>query len=238
MKGFIHSFESLAAVDGKGLRVAVFLSGCPLRCVYCHNPDTWHRGEKEIFAEDLFRKIVRYKPYFGSDGGVTFSGGEPLLQASFIQSVITYLRKEGIGYALDTSGAVELTDTVRAVFEGADEVLLDLKFWDEASYQKYTGASIEGPLKTLSYLNQIGKSCLVRTVVIPGINDSSKVLEKYLVHLKGMKCIRKYELLPFHTMGFFKYEKLGIPNPLLQTSPLSPQVKDELQRFVDRNMKE
>lgn len=237
MKGYFHSFESLAAVDGKGLRVAVFLSGCPLRCVYCHNPDTWHRGEKEISVEELCRKIVRYKPYFGADGGVTFSGGEPLLQAEFLLKAAECLKKEGIGYAVDTSGALELTDAICTVLEGADEVLLDLKFWDDSSYRKYTGASIKGPLKTLSYLNQIGKSCLVRTVVIPQINDSREVLEKYLAHLKGMDCVRKYELLPFHTMGFFKYENLGIQNPLLKTPPLSQKVKDELQAFADQILK-
>ena len=235
MIGYLHSFESLAAVDGAGLRVSAFLSGCPLCCVYCHNPDTWQMNGSKITAEELCRKIKRYKPYFGTNGGVTFSGGEPLLQAEFLLEMIPLLKEAGIGYAVDTSGAVPLSDAVRKVLNDSDEVLLDLKFWDEASYQKYTGVSIENPLNTLRYLNEIGKKCTLRTVVIPQINDSVEVMGKYLDHLKGITCVQKYELLPFHTMGFFKYEKLGIDNPLLQTPPLSPEKKEELQQWIDEN---
>ncbi len=236
MEGFLHSFESLAAVDGEGLRVAAFLAGCPLRCVFCHNPDTWQQGEKRIGAASLAQKISRYQPYFGANGGVTFSGGEPLLQAEFLLEVISHLKQMKIGYVVDTSGFVPLTPAVKEVLSGAQQVLLDLKFWDDASYRAYTGVSIAPTLETLSFLESIGKSTRIRTVVIPGLNDSVAILSRYLPLVKGIGCIKSYELLPFHTMGFFKYEELGVSNPLKSTPALEPAVKDRLQAFMDQNL--
>ena len=238
MKGRIHSFESLAALDGEGLRYAVFLAGCPLRCAYCHNPDTWNPAcGRECEAGELMRKLTRYKPYFGERGGVTFSGGEPLLQVEFLAELIPLLQTEGVGYIVDTSGAVPLTDTVKAVLAGAQSVLLDLKFWDEESYRRYTGKGITQTLATLAYLNGIGKPTRIRIVVVPGINDREEILSQYLAHLKGITCVTQVELLAFHTMGFFKYGELGVPNPLADTPALDPHIKDRLQRFVDAELK-
>ncbi len=232
MKGYIHSFESLAAVDGDGLRCAVFMSGCPLRCIYCHNPDTWYKSEKETGAESLVKKISRYKTYFGKDGGVTFSGGEPLLQAEFIKETIPLLREYEIGYIIDTSGICDLTPDVCEVLKNSQSVLLDLKFWDNESYLKYTGKDMKNVLDTLSYLNSIGKKTVIRTVIVPGINDSEQVLDKYIELISGYSCISKYELLAFHTMGFFKYENLGIENKLKDVSPLSHDTLDKLQAYI------
>ena len=233
MKGYIHSFESLAAVDGDGLRCAVFMSGCPLRCVYCHNPDTWVKSENETDAESLVKKISRYKTYFGKDGGVTFSGGEPLLQAEFIKETIPLLSEREIGYIIDTSGICELTSDVCDVLKNSQSVLLDLKFWDDESYLKYTGKGIEKVLSTLSFLNSIGKKTVLRTIIVPGINDSEEILDKYIELISGYSCISKYELLAFHTMGFFKYENLGIENKLKDTSPLSHDTLDKLQSYIN-----
>ena len=239
MKGYLHSFESLAAVDGMGLRCAVFLAGCPLRCAYCHNPDTWTANVgTETDAEALVRKIKRYKPYFKDNGGVTFSGGEPLLQAAFIREIVPLLAAEGIPYAVDTSGAVVLTDDVKFVLANAQTVLLDLKLWDNESYLQYTKHSWDNTLKTLAYLNEIGKSTWIRTVVVPGINDSEEILERYLQTLKSYACVDKYELLGFHTMGFFKYRESGIENPLVNTPPLDPDKKIALQAFVNKRIAE
>lgn len=235
MLGYIHSFESLAAVDGEGLRCAVFLTGCPLRCVYCHNPDTWYRGNKTIDEMALVNKILRYKPYFGENGGVTFSGGEPLLQPDFLLSVGALLSEEKIPYIVDTSGAVSLTESVKKVLLQSQSVLLDLKFWNDESYRTNTGGGIDPVLKTLSYLDSINKKTVIRTVIVPDINDSEAVLEHYLDLLSGFSCISKYELLAFHTMGFFKYEQLGISNPLLKTPPLSKERLTKLQNFVDHS---
>lgn len=237
MKGYVHSFESLAALDGEGIRYGVFMQGCPLRCAYCHNPDTWEKGGTEFSPEELVKKISRYKPYFGKKGGVTFSGGEPLLQAEFIRKTVPYLREKEINYAIDTSGAVNLSDDVKYVLQNAQLVILDLKFWDNESYKKYTGMSISKVIDTLELLEKIKKRTWVRTVVIPGINDSKETIGKYLEIFKGKKCVEKYELLGFHTMGFFKYENMGIKNHLKDTDPLKKETLKELQNFVDNELK-
>lgn len=233
MNGYIHSYESMAAVDGEGLRYAVFLYGCPLRCAYCHNPDTWYKAGKEITAAELVRKMSRYKPYFRNDGGITFSGGEPLLQAEFIQETIPLLKKENINYIIDTSGAVKLNDTVKYVLSHAQSVLLDLKFWDNESYIKYTGKDMTATLNMLDYLDSIGKKTTIRTVVVPGVNDNEEILSKYLKHVKDKKCVAKYELLAFHTMGFFKYENLGIENRFADKPALDKEVKEKLQNYIN-----
>jgi len=238
MKGYIHSFESMAGVDGDGLRFAVFLAGCPLRCAYCHNPDTWSSSGREMTGQELVSKIARFKPYFGNRGGATFSGGEPLLQSEFLENVAALLEKEGIGYVIDTSGAVPLTSSVRSVLIHSEEVLLDLKFWNEETYLRYTGTPMKPVLETLSFLEEIQKPTVLRTVVVPGMNDREEILRQYVSYAAGHQCVKRYELLPFHTMGFFKYEKLGIPNPLENTPPLSGERLDQLQKYVDFLMKE
>ncbi len=234
MDGFIHSYESLAAVDGDGLRYAVFMAGCPLRCVYCHNPDTWNmKVGTKISDIELCQKLKRYKPYFKNDGGVTFSGGEPLMQADFLISVSRLLEKEEIRYAVDTSGEIPLSSTVKEVLKNSQMVLLDLKFSDNENYKRYTGKDMENVIKTLNYLEEINKKTVIRTVVVPGINDDENILKSYIPYIKGKKCVSKYEILPFHTMGFFKYENLGIENPLKDTKALENKRKTELQNFVN-----
>ena len=232
----IHSFESLATLDGDGVRYAIYLNGCPLRCVYCHNPDTWGVSGDDYTAEDLFNKIKRYKPYFGQNGGVTFSGGEPLLSAPFINEVAPLLKDAGINYALDTSGQVDMTEDVKKVIIGSELVILDLKFWDNESYFKYTGKTMMKTLTTLYFLNAIEKRTWIRTVIVPGINDSKEVLDKYIEILKLYPFIEKYELLGFHTMGFFKYEKLGIDNPLKNVPPMDQAKLKELQDYVNEKL--
>ncbi len=236
MQGYIHSFESMAAVDGEGVRYAVFLSGCPMRCVFCHNPDTWNMSKNSMSPEELAQKISKYKPYFKNNGGVTFTGGEPLLQAEFIKETIPLLKEKGINYAIDTSGAVELTDTVKHVLENSQTVLLDLKFPDDEGYLKYTGHTMEKTLNMLDFLESIGMPTRIRTVIIPDINDTEEELQKYIMHIKDKKCIYKYELLAFHTMGFFKYDELKIENPLKDTKPLDMKVRDRLQKFVNSKL--
>ena len=231
MEGIIHSIESLAAVDGEGLRCSVFLSGCPLRCAYCHNPDTWEMQGKRTSSYDLVRKIARFRPYFGENGGVTFSGGEPLLQAPFLREVAELLLQEKIPYILDTSGHVEATDDVLFLLKYAQGVLLDLKFWDNDSYLLYTGKGIQKTLDVFRILNDYDIPTTVRTVVVPNLNDTIEHIDAYLNVLSDFSCV-KYELLPFHTMGFFKYEKLGIHNPFQSKKALSQDKLIELQSYV------
>ena len=233
----IHSFESLATLDGDGVRYAIYLNGCPLRCVYCHNPDTWGVSGEDYSAEDLFNKIKRYKPYFGQNGGVTFSGGEPLLSAHFINEVAPLLKEANINYALDTSGQVDMNDETKKAITNSELVILDLKFWDNDSYFKYTGKTMAKTLTTLYFLNAIQKRTWIRTVIVPGINDSKEALDKYIEILKLYPFIEKYELLGFHTMGFFKYENLGIDNPLKDVPPMDQDKLKDLQSYVDSKLK-
>ncbi len=236
MIGYIHSYESMAAVDGHGIRYAVFLSGCPLRCAYCHNPDTWASGASKTISDgELAHKAMRYKPYFKNGGGITFSGGEPLLQADFINAVGEKLARLDIGYTLDTSGAVPLTDSVKRAVSGADGILLDLKFSCDADYIKYTGQGIARVLDMLGFLDTLSVPVTLRTVIVPGINDTEGALDSYIEIAKAHPSIKKYELLPFHTMGFFKYENLGIENRLNDTPPLSPERHRELTEYLASN---
>lgn len=236
MQGFIHSFESLAAVDGSGLRYGVFFAGCPLRCAFCHNPDTWSNCGTAYTEKQLVKKISRYKPYFKNSGGATFTGGEPLLQADFIASLVPHLKEYDINYIIDTSGAIPLSDNVKYVLENSQCVLLDLKFWDDNSYKKYTSFGIDNTLKTLDFLETVKKEVWIRTVVIPGINDTEEKISKYVDIVKNYKCVTKYELLAFHTMGFFKYENLGIQNPLVGTPALDIDIKNKLQNYVNKEL--
>lgn len=229
----VHSFESMGARDGEGIRFVVFLAGCPLRCVYCHNPDTQEPSGKEYTPEEIAKKALRYKPYFKSGGGVTFSGGEPLLQSDEIVKTASLLKKEGISYALDTSLALPLTDSVKEALIGADMVLADLKFPTNDEMIKYTGRGLSHTLDALHFLSEKGKRFIIRTVVVPDINDNENKLSEYLT-LAEQFSPEYYELLPFHTMGFFKYEEKGTPNPLANTPPMDKKKLDELKSFLGK----
>lgn len=231
----IHSFESMAALDGDGIRYAVFFTGCPLRCAYCHNPDTWHKSGNDWTTDALVKKIRRYKPYFKNGGGVTFSGGEPLLNADFIVEAGQLLREENINYAIDTSGSVPLTDSVKKALDGADLVILDLKFYNSDDYAKYTKGKFENFIAIGKYCSENGIRLWLRTVVVPNINDTEEHIIKYAEFSKQFK-FQKYELLAFHTMGFFKYDNLKIENPLKGTPALDKERLSQFQKILDDNI--
>ena len=233
----IHSVESLAALDGKGIRYALFLGGCPLRCVYCHNPDTWFlQNCEDKTPAELFNKIKRYKPYFNAGGGgVTFSGGEPLLQAQELLELAKLLVSDGIGYTVDTSASVPLNDDIKTLLKGSELVILDLKFADDDSYKRYTGGDLDVVLSYFDYLKSINKNIWVRTVIVPDINDNEQFIDSLCKLSSAYSCIiEKYELLGFHTMGFFKYEKSEIKNPLADTPALSVERLLALQQYLDQ----
>ena len=222
----------MAAVDGEGIRYDIFFTGCPLRCVYCHNPDTWTSRGQEYPAEEVFKKIKRFKPYFKNKGGVTFSGGEPLLNAPFINELSPMLKSEGIGYCIDTSGGVPIDPQVTCAIDNADMVILDIKFCEPEPYNKFTGGNFSYPEEIGKYCSDKNKRLWLRTVVVPGINDSDGDIKKYAGYSRRFR-FEKYELLAFHTMGFFKYEKLGIKNPLADTKALGPDRLEQLQELLD-----
>lgn len=211
MTGKVSSIQSLAALDGPGVRFAVFLAGCNLRCGYCHNPETQTQdGAKEYTAEALFKMAERYREYFGKDGGITLSGGEPLLQARFAREVFTLAKNAGINTCLDTSGTV-INEEVEALLSKTDRVLLDIKFTSEEQYKEYTGGSLDAVLRFLDLLFEKGIKTTVRQVIIPTLNDSKESLLRLKSLTRGYTTIDSFEFLPFKKMCKTKYDNLGIP---------------------------
>lgn len=222
MKGRIHSIESFGTVDGPGIRFLAFLQGCPMRCLFCHNPDTWDKDanvEYEWTPEELLEETLRYKSFI-KKGGVTCTGGEPLMQADFVREYFTLCKEREIHTALDTSGVI-FNEKVREVLEVTDLVLLDIKTLDDAMHKQYTGVERTNNQRFLDYLQEIGKPVWIRHVVVPGYTYDDGKLLALKEYLGRYSIIKKVELLPYHTMGKFKYEKLGISYPLEGVPDLS-----------------
>ncbi len=224
--GKISSFQSLGTVDGPGVRSVVFMQGCPLRCICCHNPETQSfDGGEEYSADELFNKIMRFKVYFGKTGGVTFSGGEPLMQPDFLIEICKKLKKAGIHIALDTSGCI-LNDKIKELLSFIDLVLLDVKYYDNESYKKNAGMPLDKAIEFLSYLNEQSIDTYIRRVIIPELTDNEKSIE----HINSLKekypCIKKVELLPFHNLCLEKYQNMGLEFKLKDTpTPTSEKMK-------------
>lgn len=214
MKGRVHSIQSLGAVDGPGVRYVVFLQGCPLRCAYCHNPDTWDfSGGMEREAADLVKEICRFKPYFGAKGGVTVSGGEPLAQAPFVEELFSLLHKEGIHTALDTSGVGDL-EKARRVLSHTDLVLGDMKFATAEEYKTHCGADMDKVLSFYQMTAERNVPLWVRHVVVPGLNDTLEDMGKIKALSESFPNLEKIEWLPFHNLCLEKYQAMGIDFPL------------------------
>lgn len=236
MKGKIHSIQSLGTVDGPGVRAVVFTSGCPLRCIYCHNPDTWEMRGEEWDAKKLAEKLLRLYPYI-KNGGVTFSGGEPCLQAKFLTELASFLKERGLHIALDTSGAVYSKD-VDLLLDTVDLVLLDIKFTDDEAYKLNTGATLTQVVEFLDRLEEKGKDVWIRHVVVPDLNDSDDDIKRLAQLIKPYKCVKKTELLPFKKLCLEKYESLGIPFPLRDTPEMSAGRLAELYCVLKQNLDE
>lgn len=236
MKGRIHSIESMGLVDGPGVRTVVFFQGCKLRCAYCHNPDTWATdGGNEMNPEELLKKIMRFKPYFErSGGGVTFSGGDPLLQPEFLLEMLKLCKAQGIHTTLDTSGYG--FGHYEEILKYVDLVLLDIKHVDDFGYKNLTGRSKHGLDQFLKALDKTEVKIWIRHVVVPGITDSREHFERLKDIIKDIRNIEKLELLPYHTLGVQKYEKLNIPYRLEGVDPMdkdyTKQMEKELNDFI------
>lgn len=210
IKGKIHSLQSLGTLDGPGIRFVIFMQGCNLRCGCCHNPDTWDKnGATEYTAEELILKIERYKSYFGKDGGVTVSGGEPLLQAEFVTRLFKLCHEKGINTCLDTSGTI-LTNKVKSLLDYTDRVLLDIKYTTDDDYRNYVGCEMSAPLTFLSYLNEKNIPVTLRQVIIPTLNDDVENINRLKQIIQNHSCIDKVELLPFKKICKVKYDEMNM----------------------------
>ena len=212
IKGSVSKIETLGLVDGPGIRTVVFLSGCKLRCKYCHNPEMWKLSELNYTPEELVNKLVRYKPYFKrNNGGVTFSGGEPLIQSKFLLEVCKLLKKENIHITLDTSGVGN--GDYDELLSYIDLILFDIKHITKEGYQNLTGQPIDESYRFIESLNKSGKPVIIRQVIVPGIMDNDNYLKGLKEELKKINNIIKIEFLPYHELALDKYQKLGIESP-------------------------
>lgn len=238
MIGRIHSVFSGGTVDGPGIRFVVFMQGCPLRCKYCHNPDSWKVGvgeERSVF--DLVSEIVRYKNYYGQKGGVTVSGGEPLLQIDFVTELLKEVKSRGINTAVDTSGVtfnLQDSESVKKhemLDEFVDLYLLDIKHIDDKAHKSLTGVTNQNTLNYAKWLSSRGKRIWIRHVLVPGITDEDESLTKLSEFIKTIN-VEKIEVLPYHTMGEVKYQNLGIDYPLKGVEPPSKKVIEKAKRIL------
>ena len=224
--GYVHSLESFGSVDGPGVRFVVFLQGCALRCKYCHNPETWScQGGVEYTPEALFQKVYRYRNYWGKKGGITVSGGEPLRQLDFLTAFFALARSKGVHTALDTAGQPFRPDDpeYRAAFDrlmqSTSLVILDLKEIDPEKHRQLTGQDNANILAMARHISELGVPLWIRHVLVPGLTDDEEGLRRTADFIASLRTVQRVEVLPYHTLGLFKWEKLGIPYPLPDAVP-------------------
>lgn len=225
IKGLVHSIETFGSVDGPGVRFIIFLKGCPMRCQFCHNPDSWNtEGSQQMTAEELLDKAERYRSYWGKEGGITVSGGEALMQIDFLLQLFTKAHERGINTCLDTSAQpfsrreAWLTK-FKQLMDVTDTVLLDIKHIRDEEHRKLTGHSNRNILDCARYLSDLRKPVWIRHVLIPGITDKDDYLHELAQFLTTLHNIERIDVLPYHTLGVYKYEKLGIDYPLKGVEP-------------------
>lgn len=232
--GKIHSFETFGAVDGPGIRFIIFVQGCGLRCKYCQNRDTWDTTTgKEYSVQEIVSKVIKYKNYFdASGGGVTVSGGEPLLQADFLIELFTELKKIGISTAIDTSGNFPITDKIRKVIELTDLFLLDIKCINDDICKDLVGHSNKLELAFAKYLSDNNKRIWIRQVIVPGYTDKEEDLIKLKEFLSELKTIEKIDILPYHNLGKYKWENLGLDYPLENTRTATQDDVEKVKKIL------
>lgn len=232
-KGYISSIETMGLVDGPGIRIVFFLQGCPLRCLFCHNPETWSKvGGIEMTPTEVVEKIKKYKNYFGEEGGVTFSGGEPLTQKEFLLETLKLCKKNNINTAIDTSG---VGIDYEEILKYTDLVIWDVKAYEKESYKKITGMDIDSSLKFLETCQKLNKKMWIRQVIVPGINDTNEYIIGLKKFIKDLKNIEKKELLPYETLGVHKYKELNIPYRLEGVKPMNVERCNELNKLLNED---
>lgn len=233
IKGRIHSVESFGSADGPSVRYIVFLKGCNMRCQYCHNPDTWAKDGGELMTpEEVLKKALRYKTYWKEKGGITVSGGEALLQIDFVTELFRLAKEKGVNTCLDTSGnPFSLEEPFKSKFDElmkyTDLFMLDIKHIDDAAHRKLTGQTNQNILEMAAYLSDHGKAMWIRHVLVPGITTEEDELYRLRSFLDTLKTVERVEVLPYHTLGVFKWKELGIP---YQLEGVDPPTKEQIDR--------
>lgn len=238
-QGRIHSLESFGTVDGPGTRYVVFVQGCPMRCLYCHNPDTWAmNGGTLMDPEYIFGEYLRNEPFYQNGGGLTVTGGEPLMQVDFLIDLFTLCKNHGVHTCIDTSGIAykpENTEWIKKLdrlLELTDLIMLDIKHIDPVKHKELTGQPNDGILAFAQYVSSKGVDLWIRHVVVPGITDEDKYLYDLGYFIGGLKTLRALDVLPYHTMGKPKYEKLGIEYPLKDTPAMEKNILLEKKKVI------
>lgn len=238
-KGYIHSVESFGTLDGPGIRYVLFMQGCPLRCIYCQNPDTWPTGYgEEVTVEKVVEEVKQYLPYFlHGKGGITISGGEPLLQAEFLTELFKELKKLGIHTAIDTSGYIEIEESIKNLLSFTDLVLLSIKHTDPLKHRLLTEHYNDKVLKFAHYLSKIKKPVWIRYVLIPGLTDHKEDLANLAEFINSISNVLRVEILPYNVMGIEKWKNLGLKYRLEHISPPNDQeledARNTLKTFIN-----
>ena len=239
-KGRIHSFESFGTVDGPGVRFVVFLKGCPLRCLYCHNPDTWDfSGGEEFTVSEVLEKYEKVENYI--TGGITVTGGEPLSQKEFVKELFREAKNRGIHTCLDTSGAgfkIDIKEDFKELLKYTDLVMLDIKHIDNEKHKKLTGVGNSDILDFARFISEMGVELWIRHVVVPNITDKEEDLYNLGKFIAGLKTLKALDVLPYHDMGKAKYESLGIDYPLKEAEPLSKEDAKKAREIILKGMKD
>lgn len=241
--GKIHSFESFGAVDGPGIRFVIFLQGCPFRCLYCHNPDTWSFFDGQTYsAQEVISKVMRFKEYWGKDGGITVSGGEPLAQIDFLIELFEEAKARGISTCIDTSGAVftheePFFSKFEKLMTLTDLLLVDIKHIDDDKHIHITGQSRKNPKEMFEYLSLINKPIWIRYVLVPGLTDDEDDLIATSNFISSLNNVEKIDVLPYHSLGVAKYEEMNIPYPLKDTYPPDPLSITKAEKILNSGLK-
>lgn len=223
MKGYVNSFESFSTLDGPGIRSVVFLQGCPLRCLYCHNPETWDMAKGILMdSSEAIKRVLRNANYISINGGITISGGEPTYQIDFLRELLQGFKKNGLHTAVDTSGYVEISD-IEKIMEYTDLFIADIKHMDPEYCRRLTGKTNSRALKLLEYLSLYKKEVWVRSVMVKGYTDNRRNIYELLNYVKGLNNVTRFELLPYHSMAVGKYKELGFEYKLKDVPEYSAQ---------------
>ena len=231
IRGSVNSIETMGLVDGPGIRTVVFLNSCFLRCKYCHNPETWNMGNKNMTVDELVKKVLRSKPYFKNGGGVTFSGGEPLLQDEFLLECCKRLKEENIHIAIDTAGYT--LNNPEEILKYVDLVLLDIKHTSKEGFKRLTGGNKDIQDNFIKILNKSHKKVWIRQVIVPGVMDNDKYLKDLSKAVKSIKNVERIDFLPYHKLGREKYITMGINYPLEDTPEMN---KEECNKLYNKFM--